>query len=280
MTSFTAPLRVLTIAEPAAEKGSIGGNRAMIPAAPCVPDGGNPDSRRSDPRGAGNLSLGQASRMGMRNVRRVLPVAKDLTVEALGSAALRFGVPPPRIKAADRLIASANRVVLDKRLGDAAMVNDRCPSEIRIGPVCAAGLLSDDAAVFILAHELIHVGNAGDDLEALAEMVTREASSMACVSTTDWQQGDLACDFIAQIVLRNFVGRRPTSQCPEERICLTLTAGNAGDKTHLSDAQTLRALIGLDPQLRRILMTWLGGPQINDYAIIEPLAVKNRWPRR
>jgi hypothetical protein len=217
----------------------------------------------------------QASRQGMRNVRRALPVTKDLTIEALGSAGARFGLPARRIKAAGRLIASANRLTIDKRLGDAAMVDDRSPSQIRIGPVCAAALVSDDAAVFILAHELIHVANANGDLLALARVVTREARSTACVNTADRQEGDLVCDFIAELVLRNFVGRRPTSQCPEERICLTLTAGNQADKTHLSDAQTLRALMGLDPQLKLLLINWLGGPKIYDQAIVEPVAVKN-----
>jgi hypothetical protein len=198
----------------------------------------------------------------MRNVRKVLPVAKDLTIEALGSAGARFGVPAPGIKAAERLITSANKLTLDQRLGDAAMVDDRDPSQIRIGPVCAATLVSDDAAVFILAHELTHIGNSRDDLASFAGVVTREARSMACVSTTNRQEGDLACDFIAELVLRSFVGRRPTSQCPEERICLALTAGNAGDQTHLSDAETLRALIALDPQLKSLLMNWLGGPKI------------------
>jgi hypothetical protein len=218
----------------------------------------------------------QASRLGMRNVRRVLPLAKTLTVEALRSAGLRFGVPVPQMEAAERLISSANRLTFDKRLGDVAMVDDRYPSEIRIGPACAASLVSDDAAVFILAHELVHVANARDDLGAFTGVVTREAKSMACVSPTDGQEGDLACDFIAELVLRNFARKHPTNQCPEERICLTLMSGNAGDKTHLSDAQTLRALIGLDPQLKLLLMNWLGGPQIHDYVIVEPLAVKNR----
>src|SRR5262249_37964672 len=155
-----------------------------------------------------------------------------------------------------------------------AMVDDRRPFEIHVGPICAETLVSDDEAVFILAHELTHVGNSRGDLQPLTAYISREARSNARVAATDRQQEDLACDFIAELVLRRFIRLRPTASSPEERLCLTLAGGNSADDTHLSDAQTLRALFGLDPQLRRLIVNWLGGPEVNEYTLVESLVME------
>jgi hypothetical protein len=220
------------------------------------------------------LTRRQSALRGMRNVNRLLGLAKVLSIEALQSSGLRYGVPATSIEAAGRRIASANRALLDGRLGDSAMVDDRFPSEIRFGRACAEQLVCDDDAVFILAHELTHTGNAGGDLKLLAGNIARDARSIACVSATQGQEEDLACDYVAEIVLRNFVAMRPTAKSAEERLCLTLAGGNAGDRTHLSDAQTLRALIGLDPNLRLTFRKWLwtGGP--SDYSRVDSLMIE------
>jgi hypothetical protein len=205
----------------------------------------------------------------MRNVNRLLAVAKLLAIEALQSTGSRYGLPATSIEAAGRRIASANRALLDHRLGDSAMVDDRFPSEIRFGPACAEQMVCDDDAVFVLAHELIHTGNAGGDLKPLAGCIARDARSLACVRATRGQEEDLACDYIAEVVLRNFVAMRPSAKSAEERLCLTLAGGNAGDRSHLSDALTLRALIGLDPNLRLKFVRWLWTGEPGDYSPID-----------
>jgi len=225
--------------------------------------------REGENRSQGRLTSRQAALRGMRNVSGLLGITKTLAIEAMRNTALHYGVPEVSIEAAGRRIASANRPVLDGRLGDSAMVDDRLPSEIRFGPTCARELICDDDAVFTLAHELIHIGNSGGDLGSLARHISRDARSIACVRATESQEEDLACDFIAEIVLRNFVAMRPTAKSPEERLWLTLAGGGTGDRAHLSDVLTIRALIGLDPQLRFTFIRWLwdGGP--GDYADAE-----------
>jgi len=214
----------------------------------------------------GKLTSRQAARRGMRNVSRLLGVTKSLAIEALRNTGTRYSVPATSIEAAARRIASANRPVLDGRLGESAMVDDRFPSEIRFGPSCARDLVRDDDAVFTLAHELIHIGNSDGDLRPLARHIARDARSAACVGATEGQEEDLACDFIAEIVLRNFVAMRPTAKSAEERLWLTLAGGSAGDRAHLSDVLTIRALIGLDPQLRITFIRWLWDDGRGDYA--------------
>jgi len=216
----------------------------------------------SEKRSLDRLTSRQAALRGMRNVNRLLGVAKSLAIEALRKTAVRYEVPAVSIEAAGRRIALANRPLLDKRLDESAMVDDRFPNEIRFGPACARELICDDDAVFTLAHELIHIGNAGGDLRQLAGHIARDARSIACVNATKGQEEDLTCDFIAEIALRNFVAMRPTARSPEERMWLTLAGGNTGDGAHLSDVLTVRALMGLDPELRFTLMRWLwdGGP--------------------
>jgi hypothetical protein len=275
LASFSAPLGPGLSPQPIPGKPGPLKNQPALPAVLCTEDHGGRPSHQSDLLAASrHVTELQMSLRGIRNVKRLLPVAKGLTTEALHRTGLHCGLNGHQVQQAESRIISANRILLDKRLSDSAMVDDRYSSEIRIGPICAAALVSDDAAVFILAHELTHIGNSEGDLQALARSVSQEARSIACVSATDWQEEDLACDFIAELVLRRFIGGRPTNKSPEERLCLILASGNPGDKTHLSDAQTLRALIGLDPQLKLMLMKWLGGRQTDDYAIVEPLAME------
>ncbi len=229
-----------------------------------IPDHSDRNVSQNGKRDSRQAAESDASLRGVRNIKRLLPVTRTLTNDALRTAGLRYGVPDTQIQEAVRRISVANRVVLDKRLADSAMVDDSQPDAIRIGPACAEALVSDDEAVFILAHELTHVGNSRGELKVLARCISREARSIACVSATSRQEEDLTCDFIAELALRNFVGSRPTARSPEERLCLTLAGGNTGDREHLSDAQTLRALFGLDPQLRLLLTKWLWGRPATD----------------
>ena len=274
MSANIAPITVSAIAgAPVAQAGAPAKQGPISPGL-SIPDDPDRQSRQGDDLGAPQAPASRASLRGVRTLKKLLPVARALTNDALQNTGLRYGVAGTQIQEAVRRINSANRVLLDKRLVDSAMVDGSLPSEIRIGPVCAESLASDDEAVFILAHELTHIGNSRGELQALARQISREARSIACVNATSKQEEDLTCDFIAEQALRNFVVARPTARSAEERLCLALAGGNAGDRSHLSDAQTLRALIGLDSQLRLLLTKWLWGRPANDYALAGSLTVE------
>jgi len=267
LTSLNAPITVPAIASAPLGQAAGPANQALIPAGHSIPDHPDPQAGQNDDSGPRQVAASRASLRGVQTLKRLLPTAKAVTSEALRTTGLRFSVPEAQIQEAVGRISSANRVLLDKRLNDSAMVDGSLPSEIRIGPLCAESLVSDDEAVFILAHELTHVGNSGGELQVLARRISGEARSNACVMATSRQEEDLTCDFIAEVALRNFVVARPTAKPAEERLCLALAGGNSGDRSHLSDAQTLRALIGLDPQLRLLLLNWLWGRPANDYPL-------------
>src|SRR5262249_44603987 len=220
------------------------------------------------------LGARAASLRGVRNMNKLLPAARDLTSEALLSAGHRYGLAALPIERAARQLTAARRVSIDDHLGDTAMVDTRFPSAIRVGPECAEALVSDDLAIFIVAHELTHIANSSGDLRDLTKYVSLEAKSSACVNPTDMQEEDLTCDFIAELVLRRFIGTRPSARSPEERLWLTLAGGNSGDSTHLSDAETFRALIGLDSQLRLLITRWLWGRGTDDNTLADSLLME------
>src|SRR6478672_10151067 len=168
LTSLGSPVKVpAVVASPAAQTG----NQAVIPSQLWTPEPRDRRSCQSDQRASRHLVARKASLRGVKNINRLLPVAKGLTSEALRSAGLRYGLPAIQIEGAARRITAARRVLLDNRLSDTAMVDARSPSAIRVGPLCAEALVSDDLAVFIVAHELTHVANSRGDLQALAGCV-------------------------------------------------------------------------------------------------------------
>ena len=205
--------------------------------------------------------------LGMRNTRRLLPLVKELTLDALRARLKTQGLLREK-----RLIASVRQVVLDRRLGDSAEVWDEDLSAIRVGHVYAAYLTSDDVAVFMLGHELTHVAARTGRLNQFIEEVSETARLSASVELGDGQREDLACDFIATEVLKRYIALHPNGEAnavrfsrafgydpPAERLvsawqdfCASYD-GDLRDGEHLSQAQTVRALVRLDPELKALV---------------------------
>src|SRR5205085_4849745 len=100
-------------------------------------------TRLNEKRGADGLKGHQPHKgvdsrqiyLGIENVRRLLPLGKSLTLQALGGVLKSSGLSRER-----HLIASVRRVVFDGSLGDSAAVSEDDLSTIRIGPGYAAYL--------------------------------------------------------------------------------------------------------------------------------------------
>jgi hypothetical protein len=221
---------------------------------------------------AQSINNRQHVHLGIKNVRRLLPLAKRLTLESLREAEVGDTLKASGLSREERLINGVHRIVLDESLSDMAEVREGRLSEIRIGSGYALYLVSDDEAIFLLGHELMHVAARTGRLKPFIEHVTETARLSANVQTTEDQREDLACEFTGAQALRRFIALYPTAeteavrfsrvlgyQTPAERLARVwedLCApdnDDAGDEEHLSQQQTMRALLGLDPSLKLLL---------------------------
>jgi hypothetical protein len=210
--------------------------------------------------------------LGIENVQRVLPLARRLTLESLREADVGDPLKKSGLLREKRLINAVHKIVLDPLLADSAEVRDDRLSEIRIGPDYALNLTSDDEAIFLLGHELTHVAARSGRLKHFIDNVTETARSSASVESTEDQQEDLACDFTGAEALKRFIALYPTEE-PEavrfarvvgygspsvrlarawEDFCDSYN-GDAADDEHLSQSQTIRALLSLDPELKALM---------------------------
>lgn len=228
--------------------------------------------------GAGNLYGAETTnswaqvQLGLKNIRRLLPLAKLLTLDALRAAQPDGHLKGSGLLEEKRLLQGVRRIVLDEQLDDAAEIWDDRLSEIRIAVDYAPALISDDEAIFLLAHELTHVAVRSGRLKGFIDHVKETATRAAHVEPTREQKEDLACDYNGAQVLRRFIAMYPTGETERERFyrisgfesssqrlafawedfCATYN-GASGDEEHLSQAQTMRALAGLDPELKALV---------------------------
>lgn len=215
------------------------------------------------------------ARAGIKNARRLLPLAKRLTLEALRETGADYRVRQSGAHPGERGINSVRRIRLDSRLGDSGAVRDDRPREIRVGASYAMYLTSDDEALLLLAHELTHVAAWSGKLRDVIEGIARRSKLTAGVTLTGRQKEDLACEFIALKVVKRYVELEPTGESKVERLSRVLEYeppserlrfawddfcfsyygehGYRGDDEHLSNGETRRALRELDPELGALI---------------------------
>jgi len=204
---------------------------------------------------------------GMDNARRLLPLAKRLTLQSLRGSLKSDGLSRER-----RLIASVRRVVLDPGLGNAAAVSERDLTTIGIGPEYAAYLTADEEAMLVLGHELTHVAARGGRLYDFIESTSDVARRFADLALNAVQKEELVCDFTGAQVLKRYIALRPTARPGPERFssafgyaprserlahawqdfCASYN-GDPEDGEHLSEEQLFRILPGLDPRLKALI---------------------------
>lgn len=212
---------------------------------------------------------------GIKNASRLLPLARRLTLRALQQAGAPNPISPGGLTAAKRRIEAVNSVVLDPQMGNSGEVWDERPWEIRIGPDYAMHLTSDDDALLLLAHELTHVAAWSGRLDGFVNGLADKARFTAGVVPTADQKEDLACDFIGTLAVERFVELNPTAESKAERLSHVLGYESSdarlrfawadfcasyhgdyddpGDESHLSQRDNLRALRGLDLELRTLV---------------------------
>lgn len=203
----------------------------------------------------------QQADSGINNAKRLLPLAKRLTLESLEGLAASYRIRTDELRQAQDNIRAVDTIVLDEQLGDTASVDDESPAEISVGPNYALYLNRDEEAILLLGHELTHVAAQGGNLSQFFNSVARTAETLARVHPTDDQKEDLGCDFIGEQVFKRFVRLHPARESIAERFsmafgyyCDLYEDEDDSDEEHLSQRDTLQALFGLDPELGRLIL--------------------------
>jgi hypothetical protein len=206
------------------------------------------------------------AQLGIANAERLLPETRRLLVEYFQDAAGQYNID---LKALRQALQPTNKIVLDPQLGYSTAVSDEWPGEIHIGPGYALFLTSDDDAVVVLAHELTHISARRHRLRDLISGVSRSARLAGGVTPRRRQEEDLACDYTATQVLKRFIRLHPTGESTWGRLnealgnessaerlshgwasfCDAYYASDQSDDDHLSATETVRALLGADPEL-------------------------------
>src|SRR5262245_13114146 len=95
LTSLNAPITVPAIAGTPLAQASRPDNQALTSAGVSVPDR---QSSQSDNIGPGQVPASRASQRGVQTLKRLLPLAKALTGDALRTTGSRYGVPGTQIQ--------------------------------------------------------------------------------------------------------------------------------------------------------------------------------------
>jgi hypothetical protein len=200
---------------------------------------------------------------GVANAQRLLPAARTLTINALHMRAGEFGVQASDLQQAEDNINAVDSILLDKDLGNLAEVDEDYPREVRIGAEYALYLTADEEAILLLAHELTHVAVESDQLDPFIENIAKKAEEVANVYPTEDQKEDLACDFVGEQALEQYVTLYPANASTAERLAIGLGQDcslgkddDDGDEEHLSDSATLQAIFALDPELSKLILNY------------------------
>ncbi len=201
---------------------------------------------------------------GARRAQRLLPVAKELVASSLRQLAREYslvGSKPQaaRLQRAITRMMAVNRVRPDMDARDNASVFLHNPHTIIFGTIFLAGLPSDEGIVSVLAHELVHIADGGEDsLALLFKNVGTRASKLTGENISGQKAEELTCDLVGTLAARGLVAREPNYEPLPRRISRSLAHNcveqDEGDDDHLSPRTTIRALLSLTPDITRSLV--------------------------
>jgi hypothetical protein len=201
---------------------------------------------------------------GAQRAQRLLPIARGLVVVSLRQLAKDYNLSGPKVnnfkiqRAIARVEAVRNiRPDVDSR--DNASVFLKNPHTIIFGTIFLAGLPSDEGIISVLAHELVHIGDGGEDsLRSLFRALGSRASQLTGLKINGQRAEELTCDLVGMLVARDYVSRTPSYEPLPRRISRSLEHNcvdqDEGDDDHLSPRSTIRALLTLSPTLSRELV--------------------------
>lgn len=201
---------------------------------------------------------------GAQRAQRLLPIARELVVLSLRQLARDYNLAGSRVnnirigRAITRVEAVKNiRPDVDSR--DNASVFLRNPRTIIFGTIFLAGLPSNEGIISVLAHELVHIGDGGQDsLSLLFRALGNRASKLTGLKINGQRAEELTCDLVGMLVARDYVSRTASYEPLPRRISRSLEHNcveqDEGDDDHLSPRSTIRALLALNPTLSRELV--------------------------
>ena len=201
---------------------------------------------------------------GAQRAQRLLPFAQALVVTSLRQLSRDYNVSGTRgyqlkfSRAVARVQAVKDiRPDVDSR--DNASVLMRNPRTIIFGTIFLAGLPSDEGIISVLAHELVHIADGGqDNLRALFRAVGYRGSVLTGLKIRDQKAEELTCDLVGALATRSYVAFTPTYEALPQRISRSLEHNcvdtDEGDEDHLSPRDTIRAILFLKPSLSRELV--------------------------
>lgn len=196
---------------------------------------------------------------GAERAQRLLPIARELVVSSLRELARdnnlsRSRINRLRIQRAITRVAAVKNIRPDVDSRDNASVFLRNPRTIIFGTIFLAGLPSDEGIISVLAHELVHIGDGGQDsLSLLFRALGNRASVLTGSKINGQRAEELTCDLVGMLVARDYVSRTPSYEPLPRRIARSLEHNcvdqDEGDDDHLSPRSTIRALLALSPAL-------------------------------
>ncbi|HKO97192.1 MAG TPA: hypothetical protein VJU86_09385 [Pyrinomonadaceae bacterium] len=200
---------------------------------------------------------------GAKRAQRLLPTAKALVASSLRLLArdynLTSSAQAAKVQRAIRRVMAVNYVRPDMDSRDNASVFLHNPHTIIFGTIFLAGLPSDEGIVAVLSHELVHIGDGGEDsLALLFRNIGIRASKLTGTQISGQRAEELSCDLVGTLAARAFVAREPNYEPLPRRISRSLAHNcveqDEGDNDHLSPRTTIRALLSLAPDITRALV--------------------------
>jgi hypothetical protein len=193
---------------------------------------------------------------GAARAERLLPVARELAINALTKLARDYKIDDWRLRSAVRRIQAVTRIKPDVDLRDNASVIMVDPHTIYFGTIFLAGLPSDEGMISVLAHEITHIADGRDDsLTPLFRQIASRAITLTGLSITGRRPEELSCDWVGALSARAYIERSPNQE-PLTRRLARIVEHNCvdeddTDEDHLSPRNTMRALFALDSGLAR-----------------------------
>jgi hypothetical protein len=197
--------------------------------------------------------------IGAERAKRLLPVAKELVIEALRQLAVENRIGDIELHSAARRVRAVTEVTPDPDLRDNAAVIMNDTHTIRFGTIFLVGLPSDEGMMSVLSHELTHIADGRQNsLQALFNLIGKRATRLTGMRVNGQKPEELTCDLVGERAARLFIARTQTNEPRAQRLARTLEHNcvddDETDEEHLSPRSTMRAVLALDPVLARELL--------------------------
>jgi hypothetical protein len=201
---------------------------------------------------------------GAQRAQKLLPIAKNLVVNALQQLVVEYGFQKTRsydgkIQKAIGRVQSVRRVRPDMDSRDNASVFLSKPHTITFGTIFLAGLPSDEGMISVLSHELTHIADGDNDsLRALVQSVAARASSLTGLAIHGQRAEEITCDLVGAMAVQSYIADTPDYEPLPRRLARSVEHNcvdlDEGDEDHLSPRNTIRVLLALNSSLVRELL--------------------------